>query len=477
MDIKYDEEQMRVINSKSKYLLVIAGAGCGKTTTIVGKIKKLLEDGYKHNEILLLSFTNFSVSDMKLKLKNQGIFEVDVYTFHKLSLNILNKAGYNYEITSDFLKFIIDEYFESLIFDDVNAMYALLKYYNNFVVKIDILKKYRNFILNNDISKLKLNILSYIKVLKANGYTLKDFNKFYNNKFKTKDYYFIKLVLSIYQLYEYELVSNSLIDFDDMIIKATEVVQNICLDYKVIIIDEYQDTSPIRFELIKKIIEKNDTSFVAVGDDFQSIYRFAGCDLNIMLDFKKCFPTGEVLYITKTYRNSKQLLDIAGKFIMKNPYQIKKSLKSDKSLFLPIKFIYYTNPRKAFQGIVDKLGKDILILGRNNRDIYRYCNSISSLKSDIRYMTVHKSKGLEAENVILINLSNDILGFPSKMIASKIFNKILPTPDRYRYSEERRLFYVALTRTKSYVYILVPKYNKSVFIKELEKIVKSSKVK
>ena len=141
--------------------------------------------------------------------------------------------------------------------------------------------------MNNDISKLKLNILSYIKVLKANGYTLKDFNKFYSNKFKTKDYYFIKLVLSIYQFYEYELASNSLIDFDDMLIKATDVVQNVDLDYKVIIIDEYQDTSPIRFRLIEKIIKKNNTSFLAVGDDFQSIYRFTGCDINIFINFSK----------------------------------------------------------------------------------------------------------------------------------------------------------------------------------------------
>ena len=113
-----------------------------------------------------------------------------------------------------------------------------------------------------------------------------------------------------------------------------------------------------------------------------------------------------------------------------------------------------------------KENNDLLILGRNNFDINKFS------KEEIKeFMSVHSSKGLEAENVILINLTDGLYGFPNKIINSKLIEELHPSDKTYLYAEERRLFYVALTRAKNKVYILVPFFNKSIFIKELKKII------
>ena len=173
---------------------------------------------------------------------------------------------------------------------------------------------------------------------------------------------------------------------------------------------------------------------------------------------------------------------------MKNKNQINKKLYSNKHLESPIKIIKYKNYKNDFKKLISSMKeKKILILGRNNKDINKLIDkdyqmdrngNILYLPLNIRmkYMTVHKSKGLEEEVVIIINLIDDVMGFPSKLEDDKVLKLVSPKVDNYPYSEERRLFYVALTRTKSFVYLYVPYKNKSVFVTELEKIVNKSKI-
>ena len=283
---------------------------------------------------------------------------------------------------------------------------------------------------------------------------------------------------------------NKEVDFDDMLSIATKIVKEKGIKQKVkyIIIDEYQDTSLIRFYLIKEIMNKTNAKLMVVGDDFQSIYKFTGCDVSLFLNFNKFFPTAKIMKLERTYRNSNELIQIAGTFIMKNKKQIKKQLYSEKQLTNPIKILKYNNIKKIFLEIIKELSKNkeqkILVLGRNNNDISMLLNENITIKDnkiiiknyeflDITYMTVHKSKGLESDNVILINLTNKTTGFPSQIKEEKLTRLVTKTNDRYPYSEERRLFYVALTRTKNYVYLLTPQKSPSIFIEELEKIIHS----
>ena len=193
----------------------------------------------------------------------------------------------------------------------------------------------------------------------------------------------------------------------------------------------------------------------------------------MFLNFRKYFGYTKVLKINNTYRNSQELINVAGKFIMKNKRQLYKNLKSKKRIDKPIKIMYGDNLKKLLLKAM-KNYKNILILGRNNFDIDKYFklnedNCINYNNLNIRYMTIHASKGLEEDCVVIINLKDDICGIPNKIIDDKILKSINRNVDIYPYEEERRLFYVALTRTKNVVYLLVDKKNPSIFIKEIIK--------
>ena len=151
-----------------------------------------------------------------------------------------------------------------------------------------------------------------------------------------------------------------------------------------------------------------------------------------------------------TYRNSNELIYVSSNFIMKNKRQLKKDIQSIKNLEKPIKILFNT----SLEHIINGLSGDVLILGRNNKDIQNiyYSNKL----------TIHKSKGLECDNVILVNSDN----IPSTRTNEAILRHVLNTYEYLLYEEERRLFYVALTRTKGYIYIIVNK-KVSPFVKEI----------
>ncbi|SDX96470.1 UvrD-helicase domain-containing protein [Thermoactinomyces sp. DSM 45892] len=345
-------------------------------------------------------------------------------------------------------------------------------------------------------------IKTFIGLFKSNGFTEKEFDEFIeinkqkeNNEFlKERTDLFFHFVKPIYLHYQADLSKKKMIDFNDMINQATNIVcsDDVYFGYRYIIIDEYQDVSISRFNLIKAIKEKTSAKVLCVGDDWQSIYRFAGSDIQLFTQFGKFFGEHELLRIEKTYRNSQELINTAGDFVMKNPMQFKKDLTSPKNHTEPIKVIGFNNQihealKFAIEEIVSSYGEEteIMLLGRNRFDIkpvleepdfkgkwnkktgicpVKY-NKYPSLK--MVFLTAHKSKGLEADNVILLNGKNDINGFPNKMVDDPILSWVLTDSDSYLYGEERRLFYVAVTRTKNITYVLAPEGKMSTFTKEL----------
>ncbi len=421
---------------------MVAGAGAGKTLTIMGKIKYLINvENIKEEEILCISFTNETVKSLYEKLLKQG-YDIEVKTFHKLGLKLLSDDNISI-INDNYLDFIIDEYFKSFIRFNKKRVKALKNVLYSGMSIEAILK-------SEDYKKLKKTILTFIKLAKGNNYTVRDiFNIYKKAYFREKD--IIHNILDIYMIYENELNSLGKIDFDDMIIKAIKKVQNADLHYKFIIIDEFQDTSQVRYDLIKEIIKYTHAKVFVVGDDWQSIYRFSGCNLNLFINFSKYFTNSKYYYLKYTYRNSSQLIYVSSRFIMKNRKQLKKNIQSNKNLKKPIVITFnYT-----LDEVLDLIGTDnILVLGRNNEDI-----------RDIDWenkLTIHRSKGLEEDNVILVNSDS----IPSRVPNERILRYVLNDKDYILYEEERRLFYVALTRTKEKIYIMVNK-NISPFVKEL----------
>lgn len=457
--MKYlDKYQQKAIKEDGNILL-IAGAGSGKTYTIINKIDYLIKNNiYKEGEILAISFTNKSVNDVKCKIK----YNIDVLTFHKLAINILKHYKINFEIASkDYLSYITTEFFKSL--NNEILINEILNYYK--------CNNYKNFLSSYKFKNLIKVITTYINLFKSTNKNINDLDKSFKiNKFLAKYIFIVK------RIYDNELNSAQILDYNDLIVKATNVLKE-KYKYKYIIIDEFQDTSFIRWMLVYKLIVLNKAKLFAVGDDYQSIYHFNGCDLNIFLNIKKFIPDIKILKLENTYRNSQELINYATAFILKNKMQLEKNIHSEIHIKKPIRIIYYLNRKKALKKIIKKLKtkyKEILILGRNNFDIDNFLTNKNILNNQIKYLTIHSAKGLESDVVILINLINNCYGIPSYIKNDPLIDYLNKKDDSYLYAEERRLFYVALTRTKSVVYLLTPIFNKSIFIKELKNIIKKS---
>lgn len=343
-------------------------------------------------------------------------------------------------------------------------------------------------------------LINAISMYKQSGFEYKDYDKLISeNDGDLKNQLIVLKMFHGY--YEQELNKKHLIDFEDMILKAYNLMpkikeKDLGVDYKYLIIDEYQDISSQRLNLVKRLVDLFDAKVMAVGDDWQTIFGYAGSRIDLFKTFAKELPNSNQVAIEHTYRNSQELIDIAGEFVLKNPYQINKHLISDKHAINPVEIIFYDdsekekvngNRAKYVDMILEKLNKinsksSILLLGRYQKDIYKiddkkYFNIIGSKVESVNYsdlnlefLTIHKSKGLGRDYAILLDLNDDKYGFPSKIEDIPVIKLIRPkTEEAIDFPEERRLFYVALTRTKNKIFILVPKSRESEFSIEIKK--------
>ena len=350
------------------------------------------------------------------------------------------------------------------------------------------------------IYKLILFMMNFIEQYKTTGYDEAGFEILRKKTDNPRTLLFLDIAEEVYNHYQSVLKRNNQIDFADMINDAHFYLQEIErqqieLPYKYIIIDEFQDIARQRFNLTKRLSEITKAKVVAVGDDWQSIYAFSGSDITLFTRFLELMGTGTELKITHTYRNSQELIDIAGGFVQKNSAQIRKQLISPKHLENPIVIEAFNDSVKPIKALAEKVEQiigeiiaeygeesSILLIGRYNYDMYKLYNTglfkemphnrIRSEKypnADITFMTAHSSKGLGFDNVILINMFEGKFGFPCQLEDDPIMKLVTHDDQSMPFAEERRLFYVAMTRTKNKVYIAAPKNRPSRFLVELIK--------
>ncbi len=473
-----DDYQIECILKEELSLLVIAGAGSGKSLTILGKISYLIEEmGYREQEILVISFTRESSLHLENQLQKNFGYHLSVLTFHKLALTIL-KEEEKIIAPNHFLEEVIEEFYYGYV-PFISSLFELVS--QSFLARKKMTKEeYFHYLESKKGMMLKRKIATFIHLFKANKENREELNVYLKKSTSKEEYLFLLQVYIIYHCYQEELKANGMIDFDDMIWESIQKLkkQTLYFPYRFILIDEFQDTSFLRCRLIQELIRQTGAKLMVVGDDFQSIYRFTGCDLDVFLHFSHYFAFADTSILPNTYRNSQELIDIAGDFIMRNKNQIQKKLYSEKHFIKPIKIVYYENAPQTFLKLLEKIGsKEILVLGRNQKDIESILSSKITKEEKyyyyqnfcFSYQTVHQSKGLESEVVILIHLEDSLLGFPNKIEDDPIFRFLLKEQEPYRYDEERRLFYVALTRTKNEVYLLTPQDDESCFVKELKR--------
>lgn len=282
-----------------------------------------------------------------------------------------------------------------------------------------------------------------------------------------------------------ELEHNEM-DFTDAIIRATELCNNgYRPDYDYILVDEFQDISMDRYRFLESLRRKDPlTKLFCVGDDWQSIYRFAGSDMALFKHFEKFFGYTKKCLMETTYRFGEPAIADSSKFILANPEQAVKKVRSFRDDAETKLDFLSTDGRDGVVETVKYLAdqipadKEILLLGRYGFDVNIFKNTelavhdgqsgayVTYGKRKMNFMTIHQSKGLECDYIIMLNCNGGTIGFPSQISDSPVLKYVLSEPDAYAFSEERRIFYVGITRAKKHTWVLYDINNPSPFVKE-----------
>ena len=273
------------------------------------------------------------------------------------------------------------------------------------------------------------------------------------------------------------------IDFDDMIIRATEEVDKgeFKPSWRYILVDEFQDISMARMQLIQSLVSHGpDPILTVVGDDWQSIYRFSGGKLELTTRFDELVGSHSMTKLEKTFRYNSSIAETAGTFIMENPEQYRKDVVTAEVSNTPQVFLLDSKignkselEERTCQIIAKILANEpkakIAVLARYNYLLSNTRDRVRDKKisGDIKYWTFHSSKGLEADHCILIGFFQGKTGFPNENKEETVVEALLPSLDTFNHSEERRLLYVAITRARKKCYILGDPTAPSEFIIEL----------
>lgn len=288
---------------------------------------------------------------------------------------------------------------------------------------------------------------------------------------------------SLHSAYKNELEDQKRIDFDDMIIQATNAITSgrFTPKWSHILVDEFQDISMARMDFIRALVTYGPNPVLTVvGDDWQSIYRFSGGKLELTTRFEELVGSHTRTTLEKTFRYNNSIADTAGTFIMQNPEQYKKNVVTQAKVTTPQ--IYLLDSKVDNENKLEDRTLQVLKTIKNNDPNgsvailarYRYLLDNAREKinheityKNIKYWTFHGSKGLEADYCILIGFFQGKTGFPNMNKEEAVVEALLPSLDVFPHSEERRLLYVAITRAKKKSYLIADPMAPSKFINEL----------
>ena len=296
----------------------------------------------------------------------------------------------------------------------------------------------------------------------------------------------LSLLLPVVDDYQNLLAQQKQIDFDDMIGKALDYVKSgrFKSRWKFLLVDEFQDISDARARLVIYLRDSlPDASLFCVGDDWQAIYRFTGSDLQFTTDFSSRFGPTKVTPLDLTFRFNNSISDVASRFVLQNPKQVRKQLNALTHVSKPTVSLLRADNRNSseeqsrLQRVLQKIaesakpGSTVYLLGRfgfnlpDYGELKRLSRQFNQLK--LECFTIHASKGKEADYVVILGLENGKHGFPSQKVTHPLLEALLPAKEQFAYAEERRLFYVALTRARHRVYLITDMAIASEFVVEL----------
>lgn len=343
----------------------------------------------------------------------------------------------------------------------------------------------------NDIDGFVQLLANFLRNYKSGGYTLEHCTqKADTAKLGKRAQLFLTIFRPVFEAYEESLEGR--IDFEDMVLRAAQHVESgrYKSPFGHILIDEFQDISRSRARLVKALLgQKHDTRLFAVGDDWQSIYRFAGSDIHLMRNFGAEFGGNfdgqsgvhRTVDLGRTFRSVDKIAFAARKFILKNPTQLTKTVIPAGTTETPAIKVIPTfkhdgdqkleNELLTLQTVAQESGQraSVLLLGRYRHsepdDFRKFRRTYKDL--DITFKTIHSSKGLEADHVILLQAFKGQIGFPSEIVDDPLLTMVSPEAEPFEHAEERRVMYVAMTRARKTLTIMGSAAKPSVFVEEL----------
>lgn len=474
--------QARAVVNGERSLLVLAGAGSGKTSVLVARAGWLLTRGEAAAEqILLLAFGRQAAQEMDERIRERlGTDEISARTFHALALHIIQQGSKKAPMIS------------KLENDSAARQKLLLESWQQQCQEKKAQAKGWRLWLEEEMGwpipegdfwqdkKLQRRIASrldrWVSLMRMHGGSQAEMIAGAPEEVRDLFSKRVKLMAPLLKAWKTALKDENAVDFSGLIHQAINILDKgrFVSPWKHILVDEFQDISPQRASLLAALRRQNtQTTLFAVGDDWQAIYRFSGAQLSLTTAFNHYFGEGDCCALDTTYRFNSRIGEVANGFIQQNPHQLTKPLNS---LIVGDKKAVTLLAEDKLDDLLDKMSgyvkreQRILLLAR-----YHHLKPAALEKAATRwphlqldFMTIHASKGQQADYVIILGLQDGDDAFPASARESIMEQALLPQPEDFADAEERRLLYVALTRARLRVWLLFNKEQPSPFVDMLK---------
>lgn len=474
--------QARAVVNGERSLLVLAGAGSGKTSVLVARAGWLMTRGEAAaDQILLLAFGRKAAQEMDERIQARlGTDAISAKTFHALALHIIQQGSKKVPVISK-------------LENDSAARHKLLTacWQQQCQEKKAQAKGWRQWLEEEMgwevpeeeywqdpkiIRRMGSRLDRWVSLMRMHGGSQAEMIE--NSPEDVRELFGkrVKLMAPLLKAWKTALKDEGAVDFSGLIHQAINVLEKgrFVSPWKHILVDEFQDISPQRAALLAALRKQNSqTTLFAVGDDWQAIYRFSGAQLSLTTAFEHYFGEGDSCALDTTYRFNSRIGEIANRFIQQNPHQLSKPLNSLKT---GDKKAVTLLPDDQLDALLDKLSgyakqdERILIMAR-----YHHLKPAALEKAATRwpklqidFMTIHASKGQQADYAIILGLQEGQDEFPAPARESIMEQALLPQPEDFPDAEERRLLYVAMTRARQRVWLLFNKSQPSAFVDVLK---------
>ncbi|WP_159449630.1 UvrD-helicase domain-containing protein [Demequina sp. NBRC 110057] len=463
-------EQSRAVLTYDSRVRVIAAAGSGKTAVMVARAAYAIDRGFAApDRIVMLAFNADAARELDARVRHRltraGLDPegIRVSTFHAFGLDVIERAtGTRPPLASWVADGTETEHIAGILADLVADGVPLPE---------------PETVSPDRLPALLHRLMGHVKAGNLTRAELRSRLAGRRDEDATRTRRLLDLYWKVHDRWDQDLAEAGAVDYDAMLSEAARHLERkrTLLPVDLVMVDEFQDTSPARARLVKALADRDGTHLLVVGDDWQAINGFAGADASLLTDFASWCGPALTRRLETTFRTTQTIADVAGRFVARNPAQITKAVHAAAGPGgAPVTVVTVTRRRDLTAALRDRLaglaeasdGATVDVLGRYRSDEALLPRD-TPMGIDVTFRTMHGSKGLEADHVIVPAMTRGRDGFPSSRADDPLLALATASEDDFPDAEERRLLYVALTRARVSVTILTVEGEESPFVEEL----------